>query len=596
MTKFTLVGVAAVLLLAFVAALTLPNVMGRADEARVSHADSAVVAARVAEAKLATRAPVVAGESSGTALGLLAQAPDDSAASGQRQHLGPTLSPLPANEMLRLRSEATYLVQEPDRENYGHVDDNPVRAVVDEPVSTFSIDVDTASYANVRRFLSHGRLPPRDAVRVEEIINYFDYGYAGPRANEGPFAVHTELGPSPWHPKRRLLHIGIQGASLAREEVPAANLVFLVDVSGSMRSPDKLGLLKSSLRLLTGEMRPQDRVSLVVYAGAAGVVLEPTPGSKRSTILAAIDQLEAGGSTNGGAGIELAYTLAAQGAVEGGVNRVILATDGDFNVGTVDHQRLEALVERKRESGVALTVLGFGSGNYQDALMQRLAQIGNGNAAYVDTLNEARKVLVEELSSTLAIIAQDVKLQVEFNPAVVSEYRLIGYETRQLAREDFNNDRIDAGELGAGHTVTALYELTLVGEGGEFNAPLRYGDRRPPRFMGRPVSDEVAFLRLRYKAPGAGESELRERPISLSAGRDSLAATSEAFRFSAAAASYGQLLRGGRYTGEFRFDEVLALARGARGADPFGYRSEFLSLVASADALSSIPGDERGAR
>lgn len=475
-----------------------------------------------------------------------------------------------------------------DREGYPEAEDNPVRRPAEDPVSTFSIDVDTASYANVRRQLNQGRLPRHESVRAEEIVNYFDYAYPMPEADE-PFAVYTEIGPSPWHAQRRLLHIGIQGAVRSAAELPPANLVFLVDVSGSMQSPDKLDLLKASLRLLVGQLRPQDTVSMVVYAGAAGVVLEPTAGDQRATILGALNQLQAGGSTNGGEGIELAYALAEQHLVEDGVNRVILATDGDFNVGTVDHDALEELIERKREAGVALTVLGFGRGNYQDGLMQRLAQKGNGNAAYVDTLNEARKVLVDELAATLEIIAQDVKIQVEFNPAVVAEYRLIGYENRQLAREDFNNDRVDAGDIGAGHTVTALYELALVGEGGAQVDPLRYAARNERgRFLGRPVTDEIAHLRLRYKRPGEASSELIERPLLHSALRDRLADTSEDFRFSAATAAYAQLLSGARYTGEMKLVDVLTLAREARGADPFGYRGEFLTLVASADALSSV--------
>ncbi|MEO0425732.1 MAG: VWA domain-containing protein [Pseudomonadota bacterium] len=511
----------------------------------------------------------------------------DHASSGSTASLGAYLAAVPADQIRPTQHPGV------DREGYPDAEDNPVRRPAEDPVSTFSIDVDTASYANVRRQLNQGRLPRHESVRAEEIINYFDYAYPMPEADE-PFAVYTEIGPSPWHPQRRLLHIGIQGAVRNAADLPPANLVFLVDVSGSMRSPDKLDLLKASLRLLVGQLRPQDHVSMVVYAGAAGVVLEPTPGDQRATILRALDQLQAGGSTNGGQGIELAYALAEQHLVEEGVNRVILATDGDFNVGTVSHDALEQLIERKREAGVALTVLGFGQGNYQDGLMQRLAQKGNGNAAYVDTLNEARKVLVDELAATLEIIAQDVKIQVEFNPAVVAEYRLIGYETRQLAREDFNNDRVDAGDIGAGHTVTALYELALVGEDGAQVDPLRYAipDGRG-RFLGRPVTDEIAHLRLRYKRPGQKRSELIERPLPHAALRERLADTSEDFRFSAATAAYAQLLSGARYTGEMQLADVLALAREARGADPFGYRGEFLTLVASADALSSVQQTSR---
>jgi Ca-activated chloride channel family protein len=365
-----------------------------------------------------------------------------------------------------------------------------------------------------------------------------------------------------------------------------------------MHSPDKLELLKSSLKLLTAQMRDEDTIAIAVYAGAAGVVLEPTPARQRAKIIGALDRLSAGGSTNGGAGIALAYSLAEQALVEGGVNRVILATDGDFNVGTVNHAALEELVEDKRELGIALTVLGFGSGNYQDGLMQRLAQIGNGNAAYIDSLNEARKVLVDELAATLEVIAQDVKIQVEFNPAVVAEYRLIGYETRKLAREDFNNDRVDAGDIGAGHTVTALYEIALVGSGGQLMDPLRYGrhdagSQSSDRGQRAAPSGEIAHLRLRYKRPGERDSELREFPLHQRAIIPRLADTSDDYRFSAAAAAFGQLLRGGRYTGVFSFADVADLARGARGEDHFGYRGEFLRLVDTADALSGAKVSQR---
>ncbi len=486
--------------------------------------------------------------------------------------------------------EPVALPAAPEREGYDAVDDNPVRLVAEAPVSTFSIDVDTAAYANVRRFLSRGSLPRADAVRTEEIINYFDYAYPQPAAGEA-FSVTTELGPSPWHPRRKLLHIGLQGAARAREELPPANLVFLVDVSGSMRSPDKLDLLKASLKLLTAQLRDDDSVAIAVYAGAAGVVLEPTPGRDREVILGALERLHAGGSTNGGDGIRLAYSLASRAFVEGGVNRVILATDGDFNVGTVDHDALEALVETQRERGVALTVLGFGTGNYQDGLMQRLAQIGNGNAAYIDSLNEARKVLVDELASTLEIIARDVKIQVEFNPAVVAEYRLIGYETRALRREDFNNDRVDAGDVGAGHTVTAIYELALVGDGGGLIDPLRYAGAAAADGVdavgGSRGARELGQVRLRFKRPDAETSVLREYPLYRADVVDDLESTSESYRFGAAAAAFGQLLRGGRYTGAYGYDDVQALAAGARGRDPAGYRGEFLSLVATADALAS---------
>ncbi len=482
---------------------------------------------------------------------------------------------------LRLPSEPL------DRENYLHFDDNPVHLVSEDPVSTFSIDVDTASYSNLRRLLNQGRLPRQDAVRVEELINYFAYDYPTPAEDDTPFAVFTEMGPSPWHADRKLLHIGIKGAELTDSEIPNANLIFLIDVSGSMRSPDKLELLKTSMKLLIKQLDADDTIGIVVYAGAAGRVLAPTSGAERGKILAAIDQLATGGSTNGGAGIRLAYAMAEEAFIEGGANRVILATDGDFNVGTTDLQALKDLVAEKRNSGVALTVLGFGGGNYNDALMQEIAQIGNGNAAYIDTINEARKVLVDELVATLNIIAKDVKIQVEFNPDVVSEYRLIGYETRHLNREDFNNDKVDAGDIGAGHTVTALYELTLTGTVGLID-PLRYGEHRSSETR---RDAEVAFLKLRHKAPGGDTSMLINVPIYSNDIRESLADTSQIFRFSAAVAAFGQLLRGGDYTEDFGFQELIDLANEARGKDPYGYRGEFITLVRTADALTTPPRD-----
>ena len=354
--------------------------------------------------------------------------------------------------------------QPTNTERYQHVDDNPVHLVADQPISTFSIDVDTGAYANVRRFLNAGQLPPQDAVRVEEMLNYFDYRYAPPASRDVPFRVATEVAPAPWNPQALLMKIGIKGFEVAAAERPPANLVFLIDVSGSMQSPDKLPLLKNAFRLLTDQLTARDRVSMVVYAGSSGVVLEPTAGDQKHKIREAIDRLEAGGSTNGAEGIERAYQLAHDAQIKGGINRVVLATDGDFNVGVVNFEALVDMAERQRAGGVALTTLGFGTGNYNDQLLEQLADAGNGNYAYVDTLSEARKVLVTELSSTLFTIAKDVKIQVEFNPAAVLEYRLIGYENRMLAREDFNNDKVDAGEIGAGHRITALYEVVPVGK------------------------------------------------------------------------------------------------------------------------------------
>ena len=470
-----------------------------------------------------------------------------------------------------------------DRENYAHFDDNPVKRVAEYPVSTFSIDVDTGSYANIRRMLNAGQLPRKDAIRSEELINYFSYDYPLPSDLSRPFSVYKEIAPTPWNKDTYLLHIGIKGYHVAEEKLPSANLVFLVDVSGSMNSPDKLGLLKSSLKLLTKRLTAKDRVSLVVYAGASGVVLEPTPGDQKGKIIAALDQLTAGGSTNGASGIRLAYAMAEQAFIPGGINRVLLATDGDFNVGTVNIEQLKNLVEEKRKSGIALTTLGFGTGNYNDRLMEQIADVGNGNYAYIDTLNEAQKVLVDELSSTMLTIAKDVKIQIEFNPAVVAEYRLLGYENRLLKREDFNNDKIDAGEIGAGHTVTAIYEIALAGGHGQRVEPLRYQSGENHAGHG----NEIAFLRLRYKAPGGDTSKLLEWAINKSEIHPELAAATADFRFAAAVAGFGQLLRGGKYTGDFGFDKVAELARNARGKDPFGYRGEFLSLVNLAGSLQT---------
>ena len=473
--------------------------------------------------------------------------------------------------------------QPTDRENYASIEENPVKRAAEQPVSTFSIDVDTGSYANVRRFLNNGQLPPRDAVRVEELINYFDYDYPLPDGRQPPFRVNTELAATPWNPKTLLLAVGIKGYDLPKTKLPPANLVFLIDVSGSMSAPDKLELLKPALKLLVKQLRPEDKVAIAVYAGAAGLVLEPTSGGQKAKIEAALDRLSAGGSTNGGAGIQLAYTLARDGFVAGGVNRVILATDGDFNVGTVNFEALKNLVETQRKSGIALTTLGFGAGNYNDRLMEQLADAGNGNYAYVDTLQEANKVLVEQMSATLLTIAKDVKIQVEFNPALVEEYRLIGYENRVLRREDFNNDAVDAGDIGAGHTVTALYEIALKGSGGSLTEPLRYAEPAKPDSAAR--GGEIAFLRLRYKRPDSDASQLQEWPIRRDRASEGGERASDRFRFAAAVAGFGQLLRGGRHTPSFGYDEVLALARGARGADPFGYRGEFLTLVGLARSL-----------
>lgn len=470
------------------------------------------------------------------------------------------------------------------RERYADIRSNPLQRVAESPVSTFGIDVDTGAYSSVRRFLNQGQMPPRDAVRVEELVNYFDYVYPIPRERSAPFSVTTELAPTPWNPKTQLLHIGVQGWKPAGER-PAANLVFLIDVSGSMNGPDKLPLVKASLKLLAQQLRSQDRLSLVVYAGASGVILEPTAGDRQAPIDAALDRLEAGGSTNGSAGIELAYAMARQGYIKGGINRVLLATDGDFNVGVTDFDQLLDRVKTQRRSGIALTTLGYGSGNYNEQLMEQLADAGDGNYAYIDTLAAAHKVLVRQMDATLTTIARDVKIQVEFNPAQVAEYRLIGYENRVLRREDFANDHVDAGDIGAGHRVTALYEIALVGDGGERIAPLRYGSSKPAAVQ----AGELAHLRLRYKRPADGidaESRLIERAIAAGSATP-LAATSDAFRLAAAAAGFGQLLRGGEYLQAFDYTAAMNLARSARGSDDNGEAGEFLQLLQLARSLDS---------
>ena len=461
------------------------------------------------------------------------------------------------------------------REQYANLPDNPVHRVAETPVSAFSVDVDTGSYANVRRFLNQGRLPPEGAVRLEEMVNYFPYNYALP-TDGSPFGVTTEVATTPWNPRTKLLRIGIKASDKPVAELAPANLVFLVDVSGSMDRREGLPLVKSTLKLLVDQLRDQDRVSLVVYAGESRVVLKPTSGSEKAKIRNAIDQLTAGGSTAGASGIELAYQMARKGFIANGINRILLATDGDFNVGISDFDSLKQMAVAQRKSGVSLTTLGFGVDNYNEHLMEQLADAGDGNYAYIDNLREARKVLVEQLSSTLAVVALDVKLQVEFNPAQVSEYRLLGYENRALKREDFNNDKVDAGEIGAGHTVTALYEIVPKGEKGWLE-PLRYA--AAPATEGQ--SDELAMLRVRYKPAAGGNSQLIERPIANQA-----TPASDDLRFSSAVAAFAQQLKGdGRYTGTMSLQDTAKLARSARGDDPFGLRNEFVQLVELAQSL-----------
>ena len=469
-----------------------------------------------------------------------------------------------------------------DREGYAHLPESPFLSAARNPLSTFSIDVDTASYANVRRFLGSGRLPPPDAVRIEELVNYFRYDYPEP-AGAAPFSITTEVAGCPWAPDHRLVLVGLRGRSLDLARVPPRNLTFLLDVSGSMSSPDKLPLLKSALRLLASTLREQDRVAIVVYAGAAGVVLPPTSGADREAIEAALDSLAAGGSTAGGAGIELAYRVAARSFLPGGINRVILATDGDFNVGVSSEGELVRLIEEKRDTGVFLSVLGFGHGNLQDSRMEKIADHGNGNYSYIDSASEARKVLVSEAGATLVAIAKDVKIQVEFNPARVAAYRLVGYENRALRTEDFADDRKDAGEIGAGHTVTALYEIVPAGVAVELPAvePLRY--QAPPAASVAARHDELATVKLRHKEPQGERSRLQTVVV-----RDAAfgAEPSGELRFVSAVAAFGMLLRGSEHRGEASWAQVRDLAEGALGADAGGYRAQFLDLVGQAEALS----------
>ncbi len=475
------------------------------------------------------------------------------------------------------------------RDQFESVPENPVRRVAEDPVSTFSVDVDTASYAFVRRELNRGVLPQKDAVRIEELINYFDYAYPLPAERARPFAASVTVTPSPWKAGNKLIHIGIKGYDLDPAEKPRSNLVFLLDVSGSMSAPDKLPLMVSSMKLLLDGLEPEDTVAIVTYAGNAGTVLEPTAVAERHKILAALDRLGAGGSTAGAEGIRQAYALAESRFDSEAVNRVILATDGDFNVGITDREELKGFIERKRESGVFLSALSFGQGNLNDHLMQTLAQNGNGVAAHIDTLNEARKVLVEEAAAALFPIAKDVKIQVEFNPRTIAEYRLIGYETRALKREDFANDKVDAGDIGAGHTVTAIYEVVPVGSGNELMAPSRYAGESPARET--QFAEEYAFLKIRYKLPDEDTSTLITTPITLDLETelDAAGTLAREARFATAVAGFGQLLKGGSYTGSFGYDDVIDLAQGAKGEDPFGYRAEFLNLVRLARSAAALP-------
>lgn len=468
-------------------------------------------------------------------------------------------------------------------EEYKGFNENIFLDALKTPLSTFSIDVDAASYSNVRRFLTQGERPPVDAVRIEEMINYFDYDYAQPKG-EHPFSITTEISAAPWNTEHKLVHIGLQGLNVPKENLPPTNLVFLIDVSGSMADPNKLPLLKSSFRLLVEQLREQDRVAIVVYAGAAGMVLPSTSGNDKKTIMDALNHLEAGGSTAGGAGIKLAYAMAKQHFIDRGNNRVILATDGDFNVGESSDGDLERLIEQKRKDGIFLTVLGFGMGNYKDSKMETLADKGNGNYFYIDSILEAQKALVNEFGGTLFTIAKDVKLQIEFNPAKVKSYRLIGYENRLLRDEDFNDDKKDAGELGSGHSVTALYEIIPIGVDSDFNQvdPLKYQKAEQVAFTSS--TNELMTVKFRYKKPDGHVSKLIVHPLVDQ--NISLAKTSDNFRWSAAVAGVGMLLRESAYVRDFSYQDAIQLAQSGRGADANGYRIEFINMIKSCSVLA----------
>ncbi|MCE5325897.1 MAG: von Willebrand factor type A domain-containing protein [Planctomycetaceae bacterium] len=496
------------------------------------------------------------------------------------------------HEKLRLGDSQGYraATQPWNREAYDQIVENPFMKVMDHPLSTFSIDVDTASYANLRRMLNAGQLPPKGAVRIEEMVNYFDYSYAGPK-DDVPFAAVMDITSCPWAPKHRLARVAIKAKEVKAAERPAGNFVFLLDVSGSMNEPNKLPLVKASMQMLVRELNKQDRIAMVVYAGASGLVLDSTPCDRKEDILAAIERLSAGGSTNGGAGIELAYKVAAANFIKGGINRVILCTDGDFNVGTTDQGSLTDLITAKAKTGVFLSVLGFGMGNLQDSTLEKLADKGNGNYGYIDTLSEARKLFVKQIGGTLVTVAKDVKIQVEFNPAKVASYRLIGYENRMLRKEDFNDDKKDAGEIGAGHTVTVLYELIPAGDQVPASGvdDLKYS--RPAQVTEAAKSGETLTLKLRYKAPDGDTSKLLSFPIK-DEGKDFPKADAD-MQFAAAVASFGMQLRDSQYKGAYTLDAVLELARSAKGADAEGYRAEFIKLVEMAKSLGKIPEPQK---
>jgi Ca-activated chloride channel homolog len=475
------------------------------------------------------------------------------------------------------------------RDQFAGEPENPFKVVRENPVSTFSVDVDTASYSFVRASLNRNTLPAKAAVRIEELVNYFPYAYPAPTDAREPFRTTVSVIPSPWNAGRRIVHIGIKGYAVRPSERPRANLVFLIDTSGSMSAPNRLPLAKQALAMLVDQLDARDTVAIVTYAGSAGTALEPTPASQKTKILSAIERLEAGGSTAGAEGIRQAYALAEGSFDANGVNRVLLATDGDFNVGITSREELKGFIERKREKGIFLSVLGFGMGNYNDALMQALAQNGNGTAAYIDTLGEARKALVEEATSTIVPIAKDVKLQVEFNPAQVAEYRLVGYETRALRREDFNNDKVDAGDVGSGHTVTAIYEIVPVGAP-RINTDLRYTQAQTAPAA---ASNEIGFVSMRYKLPKSDTSQLVTTPINAGVSYARFDDAPQETRFAVSVAGFAELLRGGRHTGAITYDDVIRTAAAAKGDDPFGYRAEFVQLVRAAKTAAAMQAQPR---
>jgi len=492
------------------------------------------------------------------------------------------VAPLLKESKRRSCDKSTNYLKEFNTENYNKIDDNEFKEASKNPLSTFSIDVDKASYSNIRRHIMQGQLPPADAVRIEEMINYFTYKYPQPK-NEQPFSITTQYLACAWNSKHNLIHVGIQGKEIKTDYMPANNLVFLLDVSGSMEDANKLPLLKSGLRLLIDQMRPQDKIAIVVYAGAAGVVLPSTSGKEKGKIIEALDNLYAGGSTDGGAGILLAYKTAKESFMAEGNNRIILATDGDFNVGLSSDGELIRLIETQREAGVFLTVLGFGTGNYKDSKMEQLADKGNGNYAYIDNILEAKKTLVKEMGGTLLTIAKDVKIQVEFNPSKVKAYRLVGYENRLLNNEDFNDDKKDAGELGSGHTVTAIYEI-IPADSDELSASvdsLKYQKNSPPS---KSYGNEVMTIKFRYKEPKVSVSKLIINILSDK--KIAIGSVSEDARFSCAVAEFGMLLRESKFSGLADYKHIIAMAKAAKGQDEDGYRSEFIKLVEMAELLN----------